>query len=81
MKGFAVKMLANLSKVWLKLYKNILCNWVQNLVMWKCVEELESFYETIGFTEIHEATKWLQFQEVIDHYDLIKAQVYSRLVF
>ena len=45
------------------------------VVMLKCVEELESFYETIVFTETNQESKWLQIKEVINHYDLIKATI------
>ena len=65
------KLLINL----IQIISNMLSNGVEKAVILKCVEELESFYETIGFTEIHKGSKWLQIEEVIDHYDLMEATI------
>ena len=45
---------------------------------WLCknaLKILSPFYETICFTEINKASKWLQIKEVIDCYHLIKAPI------
>ena len=69
------KLLINL----IQIESNMLCNSVENVIMLKYIE---SFYERIGFTEIHKRSKWIQIKEVIAHYDLIKAKdIYSKTLY
>ena len=67
----AGKILMNL----IQIVSNMLSNGVKYMFMLKYIEQLKSFYGTIGFIEIYKALKWSQIQKVIDHYDLIKATI------
>ena len=70
---FCGKGLGKLLLTLIQSISNVLCKDKDNVVILKCTNELQSFYESIGFKGVTKKSKWLSIFEVKTHYQEIQA--------
>ena len=70
---FCGKELGKLLLTLIQSISNILCTDKDNIVMPKCNNELQLFYESMGFKCVTKKSKWFNISEVTAHYQEIQA--------
>ena len=52
---------------------NTLCNDKDNVSLLKCTDDLQIYYESIGFQKVQDGLEWLQIPNLKNHYNEINA--------
>ena len=57
----------------IQVISNRLCNDKDNVILLKCADDLQSYYESVGFQKVQDDSEWLQIPNVKTHYNEINA--------
>ena len=57
----------------IQVISNTLCNNKDNFILLQCIDDLQTYYKSLGFQKVQDGSKWLQLPSMKNHYNEINA--------